>query len=127
MKSVFQILMAFMLCFLFSTVGQAKSQTTNKDVGITCVNQVFTPATLSIDYAFTQSNATIEANYTVTKKSDVQQIYAGCYDSGIGLINRESINYTQTLASEKQIYQKVYRHGIGKLYATKVNYRKNTR
>ena len=102
MKNLFALLLGLMFCFVFTTVNAA-TQTQNKDVGITCVNQVFTPAT------------SIENTIIFQKASDVKQIYSGSYDSGIGLINREYVNYTQTLDSDNQIYQRAYRQGIGKL------------
>jgi hypothetical protein len=100
MKRFFALLCGLMFCFVFTTVNSIAS-TQNKDVGITCVNQVFTPETFNTTIPF-------------EKQSDVQQIYAGGYDTGIGLLNSKSYIYTQNLASNEQYFIRVHRHGIGK-------------
>jgi len=101
MKRFFALLCGLMFCFVFTTVNSMAS-TQNKDVGITCVNQVFTPETFSVTIPF-------------EKQSEVQQIYTGGYDTGIGLVNSKSYIYIQTLASNEQYFIGVYRHGVGKI------------
>jgi len=106
MKRFFALLCGLMFCFVFTTVNSMAS-TQNKDVGITCVNQVFTPETFSVTIPF-------------EKQSEVQQIYTGGYDTGIGLVNSKSYIYTQNLASNEQYFIRVHRHGIGKTYNSNV-------
>ena len=103
MKRFFALLLGFMICFVFTTVN-ANTGTQNKDVGITCVNQVFTSETLIVNYSFAQTE-TIQ-----------QSIYAGGYDTEIGLINRNLFNFKlQTTKANNQFRQSIFRHGIGKI------------
>ena len=103
MKRLFALLLGFMICFVFTTVN-ANTRTQNKDVGITCVNQVFTPESFIVSYSFAQ------------KETIQESIYSGGYDTGIGLINRNLFNFNiKTTKANNQFKQVIFRHGIGKI------------